>query len=154
MKSLVGTTGLRCSLFAVLMAGSLLIAQDKKPEAKAPAAAKKAANRLPNNFAKLGLTDEQRKKILDIQAGNDPKIAELNAQLKALKDKEMAEVEAVLTLDQSKQLAEIKAAAKKKADDDKAAAKAKGGEKKAETAATEPAKKPDAEKKPATEKKP
>lgn len=148
MKSLLSTAGLRCGLFAVLMASSLLVAQDKKSEAKAPAAAKKAVNRLPNNFAKLGLTDEQKKKILDIQAANDPKIAELTAQLKALKEKEMAEVEAVLTADQSKQLADIKAAAKKKADDDKAAAKAKGGEKKAETAATEPAKKPATEKKP------
>ena len=148
MKSLLNGAGLRCSLFAVLMAGSLLMAQEKKAEVKAPAAAKKSVNRLPNNFAKLSLSDEQKKKILDIQAANDPKIAELNAQLKALKDKEMADVEAVLTPDQSKQLAEIKVAAKKKADDDKAAAKAKGGEKKAETAATEPAKKPATEKKP------
>jgi len=147
MKSLLSGAGLRCSLFAVLMAGSLLVAQDKKPEGKAPAAAKKSVNRLPNNFAKLSLSDEQKKKILDIQAANDSKIAELTAQLNALKDKEQADVEAVLTPDQSKLLAEIKAA-KKKADDDKAAAKAKGGEKKAETAATEPAKKPATEKKP------
>jgi Spy/CpxP family protein refolding chaperone len=112
MKAL-STAGLRCSLLVVLMAGSLLVAQDKKPEAKAPAGAKKSVNRLPNNFGKLNLSDEQKKKILDIQAANDPKIAELTAQLNALKDKEQADVEAVLTPDQAKQLAEIKAAAKK-----------------------------------------
>ncbi len=153
MKSSLSTAGLRCSLFVVLMAGSLLVAQDKKPDAKAPS--KKVVNRLPNNFGKLGLTDEQKAKILEIQAANDPKIAELNAQLKALKDKETADVEAVLTADQQKQLADIKAAAKKKSDDDKAAAKAKGkgGDKKPEAATTE-VKKPETEKKPTTEKKP
>ena len=151
----MGMTGLRCSLFAVLLAGSLLIAQEKKPDAKAPAGAKKAVNRLPNNFAKLGLAEDQKKKIRDIQAGYDPQIAALTAQLNALKDKEQAEVEAVLTPDQQKQLATIKSDAKKKADDEKAA-KAKGGDKKPAVApaTAEPTKKPEAEKKPATEKKP
>lgn len=159
MKTGMGMTGLRCSLFAVLLAGSLLIAQEKKPDAKAPAGAKKVVNRLPNNFAKLGLAEDQKKKIRDIQAGYDPQIAALTAQLNALKDKEEAEVEAVLTPDQQKQLATIKSDAKKKADDEKAAkAKAKGGDKKPAVtgppAINEPAKKPEAEKKPATEKKP
>ena len=150
MNAVFSTAGLRCSLFAVLMAGSLLIAQEKKADSKASAAAKKAQNRLPNNFAKLDLADDQKQKIRDIQASYDPKIDELQAQLKALKEKEQTEVEAVLTPDQLKQLTTIKAEAKKKSDDEKAA-KTKGGGKKTEA---EPAKKADGEKKPATEKKP
>lgn len=154
MKLVLSTTGLRCSLVAVLMAGSLLVAQEKKAETKAPAAAKKSVNRLPNNYAKLGISEDQKKKILEIQAGYDPQIAALNAQLKALKDKEQVEVEAVLTPEQLKQLETIKAEAKKKSDDAKA--KGKGGEKKVEVApsTTEPARKVEAEKKPVTEKKP
>ena len=150
MKMALSTMGLRCSLVAVLMAGSLLVAQEKKAEIKAPAAAKKSVNRLPNNYAKLGISEDQKKKILEIQAGYDPQIAALDAQLKALKDKEKSEVEAVLTPEQLKQLETIKAESKKKSD------KGKGGEKTAAVApaATEPAKKVEAEKKPVTEKKP
>lgn len=157
MKAAFGTAGLRCSLFAILMAGSLLVAQDKKPETKAPAAGtKKTVNRLPNNYGKLDLAEDQKKKILEIQAGYDPKIDELNAQLKALKEKEQAEVEAVLTPDQKKKLDEIKAEAKKKSDEDKAAKKGKGGDKKTDDAAPtkEPGKKTDGEKKPEGDKKP
>jgi hypothetical protein len=147
MQTKFGMTGMRCALCAMLMAGSLLIAQDKKGDTKgtAPAAAK-GKSRLPSNFGKLNLADDQKTKIYGIQASFDPKIDELEAQLKVLKDKEQAEVEAVLTPEQSKQLATLKAEAKKKkADDAKAAAKAKPAD---VPVTVEPAKKTTPEKKP------
>jgi Spy/CpxP family protein refolding chaperone len=156
MRAVISSSALRCGLFTVLLTGSLLVAQDKKSETKPADGVKKSQNRLPQNYGKLNLAEDQRKKILDIQAGYDPKIDELNAQLEALKEKQRAEVEAVLTPDQLKQLATIKAEAKKKSDDEKAA-KAKGKGKATETAAvekTEPAKKVEPEKKPVVEKKP
>ena len=38
MKSLIGSTGLRCSLLSIMLAGSLLVAQEKKevPKGAAP----------------------------------------------------------------------------------------------------------------------
>ena len=161
MRTALRKTGLRCGLFTVLMAGSLLIAQDKpaekKGETKPAAPAKKAQNRLPTNFRKLSLTEDQTKKIYDIQASYDPKISELKAQLKLLEDKEQSDVEAVLTQDQLKQLASIREESKKKRTE---GAKAKSDAKKPATtaaAADAPAKvptetKPEAEKKPADKK--
>jgi membrane protein involved in colicin uptake len=148
MKSAMRVGGLSCSLAAVLV-GSLLFAQEpKKTEPKADAA-KKVQNRLPNNFAKLSLTDEQKKKVFAVQGSYGPKIDDLEAQLQALKDKQQAEVEAVLTPDQLKKLGEIRAETKQKQEAAKAA-KAKTADKKPEA---EPAKKTDAEKKPAADKK-
>lgn len=101
------------SLCMVLMAaGSILVAQEKKAETKG---AKKAAGRLPGNFGKLNLTDEQKTKIYAVQASYESKLDELNAQLKALKEKQAAETEAVLTPDQMKILTGLREEAKKKA---------------------------------------
>lgn len=151
---------LRCGLLTVLMAGSMLIAQDqtadKKGETKPAAPARKAQNRLPTNYRKLNLSEDQTKKIYDIQASYDPKISELKAQLKLLEDKEQSDVEAILTPEQLKQLTTIREESKKKkAEDAKAKANAKkSGTAVAEPAKPEPAKKPDGEKKPEADKKP
>lgn len=157
MTTILRSSGLRCGVLAVLLTGSLLVAQEKsesKPAAK-PAAAPKAQVRLPDNFAKLSLADDQKKKIYGIRATYSEQISQLEAQLKALREKEMAEVETVLTPDQLKLLTGIRAETKKKLDDARAAAKA-AAEKKAESEKkAEPAKKAEPEKKPATtEKKP
>lgn len=150
MKTAIRTGGLWCSMVAVLVAGSLVFAQDeKKPEGKGPA--KKVQNRVPDNFGKLNLSDEQKTKIYAVQAAHQAKIDELNAQLKALKEKIQAEVDAILTPDQLKQLNEIRAEAKKKQADAKA--KAATDKKPDAGAAAAPVKKPDGEKKAAPEKK-
>lgn len=152
MQAKVRAGGLWCSVLAVLVAGSLVFAQDeKKPEGKggAKGGAKKVQNRLPDNYGKLNLSDEQKAKIYAVQAANQPKIAELNAQLKALKDQIQAEVDAVLTPDQLKLLGDIRAEAKKKQAD----GKAKAPTDKKPDAAAAPEKKPDGDKKPAPDKK-
>ena len=62
------TTGLRGSLLAVLLAGSFLLAQEKQSAKVGAPSAKPAGVRLPDNFAKLNLADEQKKKILEYAA--------------------------------------------------------------------------------------
>ena len=94
MKTMIGSTGLRGSLLAVLLAGSFLMAQDKKEVTKEAApAAKPAPVRLPDNFGKLNLAEDQKKKILGIRSTYASKIDDLEAQLKAMKEKEMTEAE-------------------------------------------------------------
>lgn len=147
MKTAIRAGGLWCSMVAVLVAGSLVFAQDaKKPEGKGPG--KKVQNRLPANYGKLNLSDEQKSKIYAVQAANKPKIDDLMAQLKALKEKEQEEIDAFLTPDQLKQLNEIRAAAKQK----QAPEKGKPTDKKVEAGAA-PEKKPEGDKKPAPDKK-
>ncbi len=152
MKAAMRAGGLCGGVATMFLVGSLLFAQEaKKSETKAPEAkaevAKKVVNRLPNNYAKLSLTDEQKKKIYSVRSTYASKIDELEAQLQSLKDKEQAEIETVLTADQLKLLGSIRAESKQKQE---AAKAAKAAEKKTEA---EPAKKVEAEKKPAADKK-
>ena len=63
--------------------------------------------RLPNNYAQLGLSEEQRQRIYALQAEYGKKIEDLEAQLAALREKRNQECEAVLTDVQRKKLAEI-----------------------------------------------
>lgn len=87
-------------------------------EKAAPAkTAKKPAGRLPAHYAKVGVSDEQRKTIYGIQAGYNTQIEALQKQIDALKAKEDAEVVAVLTPDQKKKLDEFIAEAKKAAEE-------------------------------------
>jgi len=134
------------SLMIALTVGSFVTAQEKKADpakpgdAKAAATAKKPGNRLPQNFAKLGLSEEQKTKIFAVQATYSSQIDDLEEKLKALKEKQSTEIEAVLLPDQAKQLADIRAMAKKKtAEKAKPATPAAGTTSPA--AATEPAKK-------------
>ena len=151
MKSLIGSTGLRCSLLSIMLAGSLLVAQEKKevPKGAAPVA-KPASPRLPDGFTKLSLADDQKKKIYAVRATYATKLADLEAQLKALKEKEMAEIETVLTPEQAKLLTSIRTETKKKQDDARAAKAAAEKKPAAPTTGAEPVKKPETEKKAAT----
>ncbi len=118
-----------------------VVAQESGKAAKTEkgAEAKKAAksgDRLPANYAKIGISDEQRKKIYEIQGKYDDQIAALQKQLADLRAKEKAEVEAVLTPEQKKTLQSVseesqkKAAEKKKASDkEKGSDKTEKGEK-------------------------
>ena len=83
--------------------------KDKAATAKV---AKKPSGRLPAYYGKVGLSDEQRTDIYEIQSGYRPQIADLQKQIDSLKAKQAAEVAAVLTAEQKKKLAELLDAAK------------------------------------------
>ena len=131
-------------LLAALLVGVVWSADDpKKPgdDKKDPP----ARGSLPANWKKLGLTDDQVKKVYKIQTDYRAKLDTLAEQIRDLKKKEMVELETVLTDAQKARLKEIKtgeAADKKAGDPDK---KAGDPDKKA----VEPQKKPgEPEKKP------
>lgn len=90
--------------------------------------AKKAAkpgDRLPPNYTKIGISDEQRKKIYDVQNKYEDQITALEKQITELKAKQKAEVEALLTPEQKKSLDAANDESKKKAADKKKAAETK-----------------------------
>src|SRR5207237_2447847 len=69
---------------------------------------KKAKNRqLPQNYGKLGLSDDQKKKIYAIQDEYGPKIADLQKQIEELTKKRRDEMAALLTDDQKENLKKI-----------------------------------------------
>lgn len=114
-----------------------VVAQESGKAAKTEKAegAKKAAksgDRLPANYAKIGISEEQRKKIYEIQGKYDDQIAALQKQLADLRAKEKAEVEAVLTPEQKKTLQSVSEESQKKA-----AEKKKAGDKEKESNKTE-----------------
>lgn len=81
----------------------------------AAAPAKTRANprgRLPTYYGKV-VDPIQKEKIYKIQQSYEPKIADLNAQLQALRDKRDAEIDAVLTAEQRQKVAQYRADAKK-----------------------------------------
>jgi hypothetical protein len=91
------------------------IGQDKEAAAK-PAVAKKAKpfrGRLPNYYGQV-VNQKQRQAIYKVQREFAPKIAELQAQLEALKKQRDEKVAAVLTPQQLKKVEELNAAAKAK----------------------------------------
>lgn len=107
------------------LASNFAPADDEKP------AAKKTRLRLPNNYGKLGLNQEQRQRIYAIQADYGKRIDELEAQLAALREKRDQECLGVLTPEQKQKLADIlkerekqKAARKKPAPEASASGKA------------------------------
>jgi translation initiation factor 2B subunit (eIF-2B alpha/beta/delta family) len=93
-------------LFAVIGAVSLggVFSQEKKePPIK---------GKLPANYSKLGLTDEQKQAVYKAQAKYAEKIDKLKAEIKALQAEEKKDVEAVLTPEQKKRLVELLTGAK------------------------------------------
>lgn len=62
---------------------------------------------LPQNFGKLGLSDEQKTKILKLDADYDAKIADLEAKIKELKSEGKKKMFEVLTPDQQKKYIEL-----------------------------------------------
>jgi peptidoglycan hydrolase CwlO-like protein len=93
-------------VFAMTL-GSVWSADNPKKAAddkKEPA----AKGTLPANWKKLGLTDDQVKKVYKAQSDYRNKIAVLEEQIKELKSKEKSEMEALLTDAQKARLREIK----------------------------------------------
>lgn len=73
---------------------------DKAPESK-------MKGQLPQNWAKLGLSDEQKQKIYRVQGEMRAKIDALEKQIMDLKSAEKKELEKVLTPGQKERLREI-----------------------------------------------
>ena len=154
---------IRVAAIAVMpafLAGATLLAQDEKkaaPKAKAKATTKAGTKRLPNNWAKLDLTNEQKDKYWAASAEDEKKIDALKAERKALQDK-VKEIGAklkpledgdrflsILTDAQKKKLDQIKAESARKSAD-KAVAKAKDAAEKATTGRSPKDKSKDAKK--------
>lgn len=88
------------ALVVVLMGAAFLTADDSKPP---PA----RGRQLPPNWAKIGLSTDQKEKIYSIQAEYRTKIDELNRQISELRKKQNRELETVLTEAQKARLREI-----------------------------------------------
>lgn len=108
------------AIVAVLLSVHAAYTQEKKTDAdKAKKPAAEAKGRLPNNYGRIGLSDEQRNKIYGIQGKYDGDIDKLEAQIADLKTKRDTEITAVLNAEQKAKLAELNAASKKKDGDAK-----------------------------------
>jgi hypothetical protein len=104
-------------LAVALIGGGMLFGDDPKP---------KGQGRLPSNWSKLGLSDDQKRQIYSIEAEYKTKIDDLQSQIDQLRKKERSEMSRVLTAAQKARLREI-VAAKSGGDDDTAPPKKKPG---------------------------
>src|SRR5438270_5643926 len=84
-------------LAVALIGGGFLFGDDPKP---------KGGGKLPANWSKLGLSDEQKRTIHSIQSEYKGKIDELQAQIDQLRKKERSEMSKVLTDAQKARLRE------------------------------------------------
>ena len=97
--SLIGT--LACFLLAVTF-----LHGDEKPSSKDDKTSRKLA--LPAHFDKLGLTEAQRKKIMEVREDYSLKIKDLEEQIRELRKKERAAMEEALTDSQKARLHELR----------------------------------------------
>ncbi len=63
---------------------------------------------LPQGWAKIGLSDDQKNKIYEIQSKHNAKVEELEKQIKEAKDKMVKERATVLTPEQKTKLREAR----------------------------------------------
>lgn len=105
-------------------AGKAAAKAEKEADAKG---AKKVSSgdRLPANYAKIGLSEDQKKKIYEVQNKFEAQIDSLEKQIADLKAKQKAEVESVLTPEQHKALQTAIEDSKKKSAEKKKATEAK-----------------------------
>jgi hypothetical protein len=82
----------------VLVIAGWAVGQDEKPKAK---------GFLPQNYGKLGLSEEQKQKIYTIQAEYRGKVEALEKQIKDLQKQQAGEFAKVLTPSQRTRLKEI-----------------------------------------------
>jgi wobble nucleotide-excising tRNase len=88
----------------VFAASGVLFGDDK--ETKSDAKIVKQGG-LPANYGKLGLSDDQKKKIRDIRSEYTAKITDLEEQIKELRKRERLAMENVLTDTQKARLREL-----------------------------------------------
>lgn len=91
----------------LLLVGGFVVADDKTPNTKAPAAASHGRGSLPTHWGRLGLSDDQKQKVRTIRDQYRAQLDDLDRQMKELRKKEHAEMEAVLTDSQKQRLREI-----------------------------------------------
>jgi Spy/CpxP family protein refolding chaperone len=97
---------LRSSIVAAALVAAVTVwAQDDK--------AKKAAGRLPNNYGKLALSDEQKTRVYKIVGQYEDQILAIESELAMVKAKRDAACESVLTPGQRARLRELVAPPKK-----------------------------------------
>jgi hypothetical protein len=118
-----GIGGIAVRPVVVAQETSKAAAKGEKSEGAKKAA--KAGDRLPPNYTKIGISDEQRKKIYEVQNKYEDQISALEKQIADLKAKQKADVEALLTPEQKKSLEAANEESKKKAADKKKAAETK-----------------------------
>jgi hypothetical protein len=92
MKRLLGLS----ALALVMVVGGWSVGQDTKEKGY-----------LPANYAKLGLSDEQKQKVYKIQADYKTKVEAIEKQLATLKTEQRTALEGVLTPAQKSKLREI-----------------------------------------------
>jgi Spy/CpxP family protein refolding chaperone len=102
-------TKLRCLLFVagLMFLGGAITGQEAKKEKESKPAAKAKGSQLPQNWSKLGLTDDQKSKVYAIDAKIDEEIDKLTAKIKELKEQKKKEQLDVLTAEQKKRLEDI-----------------------------------------------
>lgn len=105
---------------AMVVVGALsLVAQEVAPTKGDVSKAKRtgdASRRVPDFFGEIGLTPEQRESIYKIREKHQSKIAELNAQIAAIRKAEVAECETVLSDTQKQLVAQRRRAAEERKD--------------------------------------
>lgn len=131
-----------CSFIAIGIVGAtvrpVVIAQESgKAASKAEKGdgtkkASRSGDRLPANYGKIGVSEDQRKKIYEIQNKYNDQIDALQKQIADLRAKEKAEVEAVLTAEQKKSLQTANEESQKKAAEKKKASEKENGSDKTE----------------------
>jgi hypothetical protein len=92
-------------LAALLLAGGWLLGDDPKKGDTPPPRVK---GMLPQNYKKLGLTDQQTQEIYRIRGRYGAKIDALKQQIAELQEEERAEAEKVLTDAQKARLKELR----------------------------------------------
>lgn len=126
--SVAGVMALMLGL-AVQIPQESVLAQSTSAEAKS--GEKKADNgRVPAYFAQIGLTKEQRAKVIDVQNSYAEKIEALRKQIADLEAKRDADVRGPLTDEQKKKLDELIETGKKKAAESRSKPKATSAESK------------------------
>lgn len=106
---------LRVSMMTLLsgvfvLSGGLIGQDNKKDEPKEVKKADtptKVKGFLPQNWGKIGLSDEQKQDIYKIQGKYNGEINKLEAKIRELKGTRDREMKAVLTADQKKRLDDI-----------------------------------------------
>jgi hypothetical protein len=93
----------------MFLAAGWLMGQDTKPADTTTPATGKAKGSLPPYFSKLGLTDEQRQKVVKIHASYKGKIDSLKEQISQLSNEERAELFKVLSDTQRTRYRELRA---------------------------------------------
>lgn len=109
-------------LLAMLIAALLSVSgtsQETPSKGKLETPETKSSNRLPNNYGKLGLSEEQRKKIYAIQAEYREKIDSLLREVEDLRAQETLEIQNTLSASQQAELLKLLEDTRKKREEKK-----------------------------------